>query len=40
MLIRFYEREGEAQKMEQTLAAALRAYPDSYRLNELAGNFN
>jgi hypothetical protein len=40
MLIRFYEREGEAQKLEQTLAAALRAYPDSYRLNELVGNFN
>ncbi|HKK77815.1 MAG TPA: hypothetical protein VJ953_22245 [Saprospiraceae bacterium] len=40
MLIRFYEREREDQQLEQTLAAALRAYPDSFRLNELAGNLN
>lgn len=37
MLIRYYHREGETEKWQSTLTRALDTYPDSYRLNELAG---
>jgi len=36
-LIRFYEREDQQDKVQETIDRALQAFPDSYRLNELAG---
>lgn len=40
MLIRYYDREGEEQKAREAIDRALDAFPDSYRLNELAGKLS